>query len=131
VLFLQLFDGGILMNATIMRIIGRLLIVSMLALPFQTTVNAAMIGTNQVASTGSAQMQRAHLLSTVARPDVTNQLQALGVDAATAKERVAAMTDAEVQNLAADINALPAGADSGWGWAILIALVIWAWYSYK
>jgi hypothetical protein len=120
------------MNATIMRIIGRLLIVSMLALPFQTTVNAAMIGTDQAASAPSALAQRANLLSTVARPDVARQLQALGVDANTAKERVAAMTDAEVQSLAGNIGALPAGADSsGWGWAILIALVIWAWYSYR
>jgi hypothetical protein len=118
------------MNATIMRIIGRLLIVSMFALPFQT-VQAAMIGTDQVASGATAQIQRANLLGTVSRPDVANQLQALGVDANTAKERVAAMTDAEVQSLANNVGALPAGADSGWGWAIVLALVIWAWYSYR
>ncbi len=128
--FLSTLDGGNLMNATIMRIIGRLLIVSMFVLPFQA--QAAMIGTDQVASAGSAQMQRANLLNTVARPDVARQLQALGVDAATAKERVAAMTDAEVQSLANNINALPAGANSaGWGWAIVIALAIWAWYAYR
>lgn len=119
------------MNATIMKIIGRLLIVSMFALPFQT-VQAAMIGTDQVASAAGAGVQRANLLNTVARPDVARQLQSLGVDATTAKERVAAMTDAEVQSLANNINALPAGANNAaWGWALVIALAIWAWYSYR
>jgi hypothetical protein len=118
------------MKATMMRIVGRLLIVSMLALPFQTA-NAGMIGTDQIASGGSAQVQRANLMRTISRADVAGQLQSLGVDPASAKARADAMTDAEVQSLASNINALPAGADSGWGWAILIALVIWAWYSYK
>ena len=119
------------MKTTIMRIIGRLLIVSMLALPFET-VQAGMIGTDQIAANATAQVQRATLARTIERPDVANQLQALGVDANTAKQRVAAMTDAEVQSLANNLGTLPAGANNAtWGWAIVIALVIWAWYSYK
>lgn len=117
------------MKSTMMRIIGRLLIASMLALSFQAA-NAGMIGTDQVAS-GTSQMQRTAVLNTMSRPDVANQLQSLGVDANTAKERVAAMTDAEVQSLANSMGTLPAGADTSWGWVILIALVIWAWYSYR
>lgn len=119
------------MKTTMMRLIGRLLIVSMLVLPFQT-VQAGMIGTDQIASNATTQAQRANLARTIARPDVTSQLQALGVDANAAKERVAAMTDAEVQSLANNLSTLPAGANNAaWGWAIVIALVIWAWYSYK
>jgi len=119
------------MKSTMMRLIGRLLIVSMLALPFQT-VQAGMIGTDQIASGATAQMQRSTVIRTIDRPDVANQLQALGVDASIAKERVASMTDAEVQSLANSLNTLPAGADNAaWGWAIVVALVIWAWYSYR
>lgn len=118
------------MKSTVMRLIGRLLIVSMLAFSF-SSARAGMIGTDQVASTPSAQMQRANLMRSVDRTDVARQLQSLGVDAATAKERVAAMTDAEVQSLVGQVNALPAGADSGWAWAIVIALAIWAWYSWR
>lgn len=119
------------MNSRIMRIVGRLLIISMLALPFQT-VHAGMIGTTQALSAANTDAQRAGLVRTMARADVTSQLQTLGVDAKSAQERVAAMTDAEVQSLANQVNALPAGADNAaWGWAILIALVIWAWYSYR
>ncbi|HEX8988553.1 MAG TPA: PA2779 family protein [Rhodocyclaceae bacterium] len=119
------------MKSNLMRIVGRLLILTMLALPFQT-VQAGMIGTDQIAASGGAAMQRANLLGTMSRPDVASQLQSLGVDPASAKARVDAMTDAEVQSLAGKLGALPAGADSsGWGWAILIALVIWAWYSYR
>jgi hypothetical protein len=119
------------MKTTMMRIIGRLLILSMLALPFQT-VQAGMIGTDQIASNATVEAQRATLARTIDRPDVARQLQSLGVDATTAKERVAAMTDAEVQSLANNLGTLPAGANSSaWGWAIVIALVIWAWYAYK
>jgi hypothetical protein len=113
-----------------MKFVGRLLIISMLALPFQASY-AGMIGTDQIASNATAQLERANLVRTMERPDVAGQLQALGVDGNSAKQRVAAMTDAEVHSLANSLNALPAGADSGWGWAIVIALAIWAWYSYR
>src|SRR5439155_17050187 len=45
----------------------------------------------------------------LSRSDVANQLQSLGIDPSTANDRVAAMTDQEVQSLAGRINAMPAG----------------------
>ena len=46
------------------------------------------------------------------RADVASQLQSLGLDARSATDRVAAMTDQEVQAMAARIESMPAGADA-------------------
>jgi hypothetical protein len=62
---------------------------------------------------------------------VANQLQSLGLDAKSATERVAALTDSEVQLLAGKINSMPAGADST-GVLLLLLLVgvavWWIWF---
>ncbi|MDD5249907.1 MAG: PA2779 family protein [Rhodocyclaceae bacterium] len=119
------------MKSALMRIASRLLILSMLALPLQAA-QAAMIGTDQAASDTSTRMERANLVAAIDRPEVARQLQDFGLDASSAKERVAAMTNAEVHALADNVNAAPAGANiSGWGWAIIIALGVWAYYSWK
>jgi len=87
-----------------------------------------MIGTDQVV-TSSSSADRGAVLSFINRTDVASQLQALGLDPANAKDRVAAMTGNELQSLAGRINSLPAGADSG---AVVLLLVIiaviwWVW----
>jgi hypothetical protein len=51
----------------------------------------------------------------------------LGLDQATAKDRVAAMTDQEVRSLAGDLNALPAGASAG-GVLVVILIVVLVWW---
>jgi len=109
------------------RTICRLLVVLMVWTPYQVA-QAAMIGTDQ-AVTSSSSADRGALLSFINRTDVASQLQALGLDPANAKDRVAAMTDNEVQSLAGRINSLPAGADSG---AVVLLLVViaviwWVW----
>jgi len=91
---------------------------------------AGMIGTDQVASVAS-QADRNTVLQFLGRADVSSQLQSLGVDAATAKDRVAAMTDQEVQSLAGKIHSMPAGADSTGVVILLIvvaAVVWWVWF---
>ena len=106
------------------KTICRLLIVLMVWTPYQVA-QAGMIGTDQVATT-SSQADRSAVLSFVTRADVAGQLQALGLDAASAKDRVAAMTDTEVSYLAGQINSLPAGADTaGILLLILISAAIW------
>jgi hypothetical protein len=45
------------------------------------------------------------------------------VDPQTARDRVAAMTDEEVHALAGKVAALPAGADSGLAWVLVVVLV--------
>lgn len=110
------------------KTICRLLVVLMIWTPYQVA-QAGMIGTDQVA-TASSQADRSAVLSFVTRGDVSNQLQALGLDAATAKDRVAAMTDAEVSYLAGQINSLPAGADTA-GVILLILVIAAIWWVWK
>lgn len=116
------------MNASLLRIISRLLIVCLIALPFQA--NAGLIGTDQVVSSTQAQAARDAVLSYVARGDVAQQLQSLGLTPQTAKDRVAALTDAEVSKLAGQIESMPAGADGG-GLIVLILVGVLIWWLVK
>jgi hypothetical protein len=102
------------------RTICRLLIALMLWLPYQSAT-AGMIATD-----------RTTVLDFFARSDVANELQSLGIDPSTAKDRVAAMSDPEVQALAGRIDSLPAGADGGaLLLVILIAAAVWWWLSLR
>ena len=120
------------MKSITMRFICRMLIISMAMLPFQS-IQAGMIGADQVAAVASAQAERQALLSLVSRSEVASQLQSLGVDLKTATDRVAAMTDEEVHSLMGKIDSLPAGAkrSSGWAWVLVIAIGVIIWLNYK
>ena len=114
------------MKSMTIRFICRMLILSMAMLPFQT-VQAGMIGADQVAG---AQSERQAVLSLISRSDIASQLQSLGLDQNTARDRVAAMTDQEVHSLAGQLNALPAGATDGWVWAAVVIIGVAIWYFY-
>jgi|SRR3990172_11279938 len=118
------------MKSSFTRLICRLLVASMVVLPFQS-VQAGMIGADQVAAAQSAQSDRAAVLGLLSRADVARQLQSLGLNPQSAKDRVAAMTDQEIRSLAGRLDALPAGAQSGWAIAVVIALVIVIWYNWR
>ena len=106
------------------KVTCRGLVVSMLALSFQTA-GAGRSGADQAAR-GRAQPDRAMVLETLARADTRSQLEAMGVDPRQAGDRVAAMSDQEVTQLAADIRQAPAGADGGTVLAVIvIAAAIW------
>src|SRR3954462_10017997 len=106
----------------------RLLIVLMAWTPYQFA-QAGMIGTDQVIST-AAQAERGSVLNFVNRADVASQLQSFGIDASTAKDRVAALTDEEVRYLAGRIDSMPAGAN-GSGLLLLIIIVAVIWWVWK
>ena len=89
--------------------LAALLIVSTAHVGFVQTAQAAMIGTEQVAQARSADAARAQLNEAFARADVQTRLQALGVSASDAGERVAALTDDEARRLAGEIDKAPAG----------------------
>ena len=112
----------------IAKSVSRLLIVTLSLLPF--AAQAGMIGTGEVASGASIEQSRAKVLAFVSRGDVQQQMEALGLSASTARERVNALTDEEVQRIAGKIDAMPAGASStaaAWTTAgvILFALAIY------
>ena len=114
------------MTSTMKKMTCRALVVSLLALSFQTA-NAGMIGADQAAAAGAAQTERGMVMNVLARADTAAQLQAQGIDPNAARARVAAMTDQEVHAMAQDIQTAPAGALSSGGWiaVILVAGLIW------
>lgn len=92
------------------RVVSLLLVAALTggqALPLQ----AAMIGTDALVQQQQSTMDRERLLQLLERDDVQQQLVALGVETADAKERVAQLTDSEVQQLNARLGELPAGGD--------------------
>jgi len=100
------------MNNRFMRMTSRLLIASFLSLtlPIQAAY-AGMIGVDQVAASEQSQNQRERIKSFLEREDVLKAMQAQGIDASTAKSRVDALTDQEVQQVAGKIDTMPAGGD--------------------
>ena len=100
------------MVALFRRLIACLLIVS---LPAQ----AGLVSTAGVASAGS----RERVALFLERADVQRQLETLGVAPQDVKARVAALSDAEVANLAGKIDNLPAGGD-GVGFILWLAVVV-------
>ena len=116
------------MNMSFVRLVSRLLVVCMIGLPFQ--VHAGLIGTGDVVSAAQAVAARDTVTNFMNRTDVAGQLQALGLSAADAKDRVAALTDAEVSKLAGQIQSLPAGAD-GAGLLVLILIGVLIWWLVK
>ena len=108
------------------RTLCRLLIALLIWTPYQVAT-AGMIATDQSVV---ASDDRAALNTFLARADVAAQLQTLGIDAATAKARVTALSDAEARTLAGKAADAPAGGvySAGIIAIILIALVAWAIY---
>jgi hypothetical protein len=115
------------MTSTMKKMTCRALVVSLLALSFQTA-NAGMIGADQAAAAGAAQTERGLVMSVLSRAETAAQLQANGVDPAMARERVAAMTDQEVHALAQDMQTAPAGALSSGGWLAVVVVIGLIWY---
>jgi hypothetical protein len=113
------------------KLVAQLLIVCMVWTPF--SIQASLIGTDQVATSAQDQSNRDKVMNFVQRGDVAKQLESLGVSQANAAERVDAMTQEEVNKLASDIDTLPAAAGDGW-WiaaAIVVGVLIWYYYFRK
>ena len=105
----------------------RVLIVALMTLSFQSA-RAGMIGADQAAAAGGAQAERTLVLNVLDRAETVAQLQSQGIDPAMARERVGSMTDQEVQKLAGDIQAAPAGAMSGGAWIAIVVVAGLIWY---
>ena len=103
----------------IRRFIASLLILSLASLGVAAPAQAAMVTTD----TAVAVTERGRISSLLDRADVRAQLQAYGVDAADVKMRVAAMTDEEAAQLAAQLDSLPTGG-SIVGAIVLVFLVL-------
>ena len=91
---------------------------------FTQSVQAAMIGTDQVVAANLGEQNRAKIAAALNRPDVMAQLKQQGVDPLQAQARVAALTDAEAASVAGQIDSLPAGGDSVLGVLVFIFVLL-------
>jgi hypothetical protein len=82
---------------------------------------AQMIPTERAVSVSD---QREQIQQLLARADVVQQLEALGVDPGVAKDRVAALSDSQIEQLAAGIDGLPAGGINVLAAVLIVALVL-------
>lgn len=112
------------------KFISQFLIVAMLAVPFQAA-QAGLIGTEQIIVAQQTQGDRARVADFLSRAEIQGQLQAMGITADAAKDRVSAMTDVEVQRLAGKIDSLPAGASSTAAIVLVLVILVWLFYTYK
>ncbi len=89
-----------------------------------TPVQAAMIDNTEIIAQQASDARQSEVQAFMARDDVRAQLEALGVDPALATQRAAALTGNELQGLAQNIEAVPAGGDVGLGIILLIVLIL-------
>lgn len=108
------------------KLVSQLLIVCMVWTPF--SIQASMIGTDQVVAGAQDQSNRDKVINFVQRTDVSSHLELLGVSSANAAERVNAMTQEEVNQVAGQIDSLPVGAGSGWWIAAVVVIGLLIWY---
>lgn len=73
---------------------------------------AGMVSTGQILAAEQGKLNRDKLASLLEREDLQRQLSGLGVDIQDAKDRVAALTDAEVAQINQRAAQLPAGGDA-------------------
>lgn len=116
-------------------LICRLLIAAVFLLPF--SANAGMISTSEVVMSAQDLANRNTVRDFIAREDVASQLKAMGLSVSTAQERVAAMTQDEVNRLAGQIETMPAGGAMAYAvvvtliLAIVAVIVYFVWQTYK
>lgn len=113
------------------RSVSALVATSVLMASAWTSAQAATISTQEIAAaqaadTGTldATTARAHIDATLARADLQTALQERGVDIDQVRARVAAMTDSEAQQLAAQIDQAPAGASDILGTLVFIFVLL-------
>ena len=107
------------------RGLASLLVVSVASTGFLHTAQATLIGTEQVAQASATRTDdRSRIEAALARDDVRERLQEFGVDPQQARERVAALTDAEAARLAGTLDNAPAGAGPGFFGAGVIVFVL-------
>ncbi|MFD2450176.1 PA2779 family protein [Vogesella fluminis] len=97
---------------------------SMLNLSLLQSAHAVMVSTEEVARlavTGAPDPGHARLAAVLARDNVRSEMERLGIDPASAQERVAALTDEEAASLADQIDKAPAGGIIG---AILLVFFV-------
>jgi hypothetical protein len=88
---------------------------------------AEIVETDALAAPSQAEQDRAKVQAFMDRANVKERLQAMGLSGLVAKERVAALSEAEVHSLAQRIDGMPAGgalSQTDWILILLIAILV-------
>jgi uncharacterized membrane protein (Fun14 family) len=91
------------------RNLALLLTVTIFSSSLQSVACAGVISTQEYIATLDRDVTLARIDAVLAREEVRSQLEQHGVDPAAANERIAALTDQELAQLATDLESLPAG----------------------
>ncbi len=98
-----------LLGRMMVRLLATVMVVVSLPVGY---AQAGMVTTDQVLDAAALEQSREEIIQFLARDDVRQQLEALGVDPDEASARAANMTDAEVMQIAGQLEQLPAGQDA-------------------
>ena len=108
----------------IVKPVSYLVSAGILALSLHAPITqAALVRTEVITAAAQAQQNREQLNTMLTRQEVRDALLARGVDPADIQARIAALTDEEVQQLAANVDEMPAGG-SALGVVALVFLVL-------
>ena len=98
---------------------------SLVAASLHGAAYAGVIGTQQYLTVVDREATRERIDAVLAREEVRSRLEHYGVDPATIDERLAALTDQELQLLATDLENMPAGGNLlGVAGVVFIVLLI-------
>lgn len=107
------------------RLVASFLIVCLAALSFPMQASAAIVSTREATAPTGMAAERERIIGFFSRDDVRKSLEAHGVAPQAAIDRVGALSDEEVQQLAARIDQAPAGGDViGVLFAVFIILLV-------
>ncbi len=95
-----------------------------LALVPLSTAQAGLIGTDEAVSAQQQSNDHARIEAFLSKSEVEEQMRAMGVDAATARSRVQALTNEEAAQLAQKMDAVPAGGNISTTEFLLILILI-------
>jgi hypothetical protein len=93
-----------------------------IALPVHYAL-AALVPTDAAANSAGAADARGRVMQALARADVRAALAAQGLDPEEVQARVASLTDTEIQQIAGQLDQLPAGGN-GWVAAVVLLLIV-------
>ena len=109
------------------KVFCSLLVASIGLLPVQMA-RADVIATDQVIANSAAHGKRQAIATFLSRPEVVAQLASLGVPRAVAGERVAVMTDDEINALAGKLDSLPAAGGVSFVGVVAVLVFLLYWY---
>jgi hypothetical protein len=101
-----------MLKPIVKRAIASLMVVNLLGPGLFTSAQAGLIGTQASLAMEQRQGRLERVQGLVLRQEVQSQMVAMGVDPAAVQERLAALTDEELQTLEGRLDSLPAGGDA-------------------